>query len=499
MRILIALLLSKHVVLGNKVVVGNASLPSNLILKTAEQGYEKVLDLYKAYGFLQATIKVKNDTIIVDEGPQFKIGDIIISGNQIFNDSELLSLFRRGVFNELELIKDINRVIRKYENSGYPYCTAKIDSLELETNSMNIWLQIIEGPLIQISDIKVNGNKITKDYVILRELRIKRGDIFYEDKIHEATQRLNRLEFIELVETNLVNQDELHIHIKERPANRIDGAFGYRRPGFIGMIELKLLNLIGTGRCVSSKWQKIDTTSTFFELKYKEPWVFRYPMSFTGIFSYLVEPLYVKRRAELLFDVPVTTTLAISTGMSGTWIGYFNYNSGMKSLPPRYRGMLGVSFCTRSIPGVDYRAKSEWNIHKLEEVMLNLDNYLSWSKITTIALVLGINFGAILREEVGIYDQLKLGGTHTLRGYWEEEFRGIKVWWINMEIRKYIGGESFIFPFYDIGNIDGNVAQSFGFGIAASSPIGIIKIVSGWPKGVGVMEGKLHISIKSTF
>lgn len=494
--------------LSGQIVIGNNLLPSDLILKAYKKGCEEVLNLYKANGFLQATIKVKSDTILVYEGPQFRVGHVSLSGNQAFKDLELLAEFRGGVFNESKFMEDIDRIVRKYENSGYPFCTVKIDSFELthpdaqnftdtelvvNTDSVNVWLQIFEGPFIRIGDIKIDGNKFTKDYVILREIRIKRGDTFCEYKVQEATERINRLEFVELVESNLANQDELHICVKEKPASHVDGVVGYGKPGFMGAIELEILNLIGTGRAVSCNWQKLDTTSTFFEFKYKEPWVLGYPVNLVGSFSHRAELSYIKNRAELLLDIPLTLSLTINAGMSGTWVSRIS----------RYREILGVDFNTCHIPGIYYRAKSEWDVYKLEEIMLNLDNWVG-SSIPTIVLFLSANFGAILRGEVEIYDKIKLGGARTLRGYWEEEFSGAKVGWLNIEVQKSIGRGLInqaptVFPFYDIGYVDGDIKHSFGFGGAANSPIGIIKIVYGLPKGSRFMEGKIHISIKTTF
>lgn len=483
-------------ILSGQVVIGNSSLSTDLILKTFEQGYEQVLNLYKAHGFLRTTIKVKNDTILIDEGPQFKVGYVTICGNQVFNEKELLSVFQTNIFNESEFVADIDRIIKKYENCGYPYCTVKIDSISLNADNVDVWLQIIEGPLIRISDIKIEGNRITKDYVILRELTIKQGDIFREYKIRESVQRVNRLEFIELVESNLVNRDEFYIHIKEKPSSFINGAFGYGKPGFMGAIELEVLNLMGTGRVGSGRWQKTDTTSTFFDFKYKEPWVLGYPIHLVGYFFQRAYLSYVKNRAELLLDIPATTTLTVSAGMSWTWVRYND------NITTRYREMLGIEFnSTHNLSAnsrVHYRAKSEWDVYKLEESMLNLDNWIS-SPIPTIVLFLSANFGAILRKEVELYDKIKVGGARTLRGYWEEEFSASKVGWLNIEGQKSITSYAFIFPFYDIGYIDGEIKQSFGFGIAAKSPIGVIKIVYGLPKGAAFIDGKLHISIKTTF
>ncbi|MBI4723041.1 MAG: hypothetical protein HY769_08635 [Candidatus Stahlbacteria bacterium] len=480
----IILLLSKYI------VIGNSFFPSSNILKAFEHGYKGILTAYKGQGFLQAKIKINGDTIIVNEGPQFQIGEITLTGNQVFETSNLLLLFQTHIFNESDFAENIDRVITKYENSGYPYCEVKIDSIELRNDSVNVWLNINEGPLIRISNIRIKGNKLTKGYVILREIRIDSGAIYSENKVKEAVQRVNKLEFVELIESDLINNDELYICIKDKPTTYINGAVGYGKPGFIGLIELKLLNLIGTGRAICINYRKRDTTATFFALQYKEPWVLGYPFNLHSSFAHCVEYSYVKNRAELLLDMPLTTLITITTGISGTWVS--NLRSHLIS---RYREILGIDF---AIPNaIHYRAKSEWNIYKLEEITLSLDNYLG--KQDFFILYLCPNFSAILRDSIEIYDKLKLGGANTLRGYWEDEFSGTCLAWLNIEGQKFITQAVYGFPFYDVGYIDGVVKQSYGLGIAANSTIGEIKIVYGLAAGNSFMDGKIHLSIKSTF
>jgi outer membrane protein assembly factor BamA len=473
--------------LSGQVVTGNSSLPSDLILKASEKGPEEVLDLYRSQGFLMANINVNGDTVSVNEGPQFTIGRIELRGNEVYEDSDIISLFENGVFMESEVARSIDGIIRKYENSGYPFCAIEIDSLTLEADSVISWLHVIEGPFIRITRIQIEGNELTKDYVILRELRVEHGDMFCGDKIRDAIQRVRRLEFIDSAESDLCNTSELCIDVKERPTTRVDGVLGYGTPGFAGLIELEILNLFGTGRAVRSRWRKTDTVCTGLEMGYEEPWLLGYPVSLIASFSHRAELDYVRNRAELLFDVPITTSLAVSAGMSGTWVDSVS----------RYREIFGLDFDTRSVPGVHHRVKTEWDLYRIEEAMLNLDNTVG--SVKSIVLFLSANFGVVLREEIEMYDKIRLGGASTLRGYWEEEFSGSRVAWSNVELRKFFGGESFIFPFYDIGYVDGELKQSYGGGVAAGSRIGLIKVVCGLAHPAELDQAKIHLSIEAVF
>ncbi|MCK4352246.1 BamA/TamA family outer membrane protein [candidate division WOR-3 bacterium] len=544
-------------ILSAPIIVGNKYFSSKLISKTLkEKNPEHLLDLYKTNGFLKVKIKVIGDTILIEEGPQFRIGSIKLKGNKIFRDQDILHLLKtqsNEVFNEVDFKNDMETILTKYENVGYPYCKIKPFDFELKADSarrqvgvgqVNFGLEIIEGPLVRISGIKVQGNKVTKDYVISRELRIKQGDIFSEHSLKEAELRLRKLRFLESGEIDLVempaypaptpfrwNRDsfgtsetgrsrqgrnELEVKVKEGLMNRVDGIIGYRNREFIGLIDLELLNLFGTGRAIKVSWQKLSKLSTFFELGYEEPWLFGSPINLVINGTHRVEDtVYIKNTAEILFKAPITLSFMINGGLCGNWI-----ESSAGVYPPHhreeeYRGVLGIDFDTYGKSSIHYKVKTEYDTNGLERMILNLNNYLSVPPSHSGGQVfLSLNWQQIFRKEVPEYEFFKLGGSRTLRGYWEEEFQGAKVGWLNLEYRRFVGGGSYFFPFYDIGYIsclparhlaggsadrDGDIKQGFGLGVALNSPIGVITLAYGLVKGVSFMEGKIHLSISSRF
>ncbi len=486
------------------VILGNQYFSSKLIQKAFKKGPNEVLNLYKDEGFLNATIKVYGDTILIKEGVQFKIGDIKLNGNQAFSDSELLGHIELNkIFNEFELTKWIEKVLECYENSGYPFCKIKLDSLEIGKENVDFELQIFEGPLVIIDTIRLSGNDFTKDYVVLRELNIEPGDTFCEKIIYEANQRIQRLEFIESCNISLEGKDELLVQTEEGPANWINGALGYGTPGLMGFLDLEILNLFGTGRAVGAKWQKRDTISVQFEIRYKEPWLLGSSTNLIASASHNREATYVKNRAEILFDVPINSLLRANVGWCGKWIVlHSTYFRDSQSL-----GVLGVDFDIRpdfsnmsNRKGVHYQVKSEFNFTDtyIEKLTINLDNYINF-------FFLSLNFETMFKEEIQIYDNLRFGGAQTLRGYWEGEFSGTQIGWLNLELRKSIGNKSFIFPFYDLGYIRENyqitpiLKYSFGTGIAVDSPIGLVKVVYGLAGGASFMDGKIHFLIRAEF
>ncbi|MDD5530757.1 MAG: FtsQ-type POTRA domain-containing protein [bacterium] len=472
------------------IIFGNKFFsPKQLLTETDTINVETITNLYKQQGFLQVEVKSSGDTLFINEGSQYKIGKIKITGNKIFKSRELRKLLtmKKGIiFKENVFLNDIESIITKYENSGYPFCKVIPANFNFAENKVNFEFQIVEGPFVKLKEIKVIGNNSTKDFVILRKSGLKKGEMFKQSTINTAKQRLENLEFIDSVKIDLLTEDTLVIEVKEKRANTAEGIVGYQQNELAGLFELRSPNLFGTGKVVHIRWNQLGKLSSYSELEYKEPWLFASKIGFTGNFLYRKEDTtYTKKQAELLLNIPINYEFVADVGACGAFLNEESI----------YTGILGIGFNTQTIPGVNYHIKTAFTTQYIERIMTNFDSYIP-IKHRDI-LFNSINFYKLMKD-VSIYDELKLGGAKTLRGYWEDEFSGTTIGWSNIEYRKY-SGNSFVFPFYDIGYIDGIWRQGFGIGGAVESPIGMIKIMYAVTKPNEFMDGKLHLSLQAVF
>lgn len=486
-------------VLINTAIAGNRFFTNEQISTAYKNGVSEIINLYKQQGFLKVEVKTSGDTIIIEEGMQFKVGKIKITGNRVFKKREIRSLLkmkRGAVLSQEVFLNDIEAIIKRYENSGYPFCRIKPGNFEFLDDTVNFELRITEGQISRINKIIVTGKNSTKDYVIIRNSGIKKGEFFNQLNINKARNRIDNLEFIDSVRIEPLNEDTVIITIKEKRANTLEGVIGYQEKELAGLFEFRSPNLFGTGRFTNISWNQLGKLSSNLEIEHKEPWLFNSKIGATGNFLYRKEDTtYTKKQAELLFDIPVTFSLTFNIGAGGEW---FDYSKEQWS---QYSCITGMEFNTRIIPGVDYRVKTAINDEGIERILTNFDTYLGTEKKKVFFN--SINFYKLVNTDIPEYERFNLGGAKTLRGYWEDEFNGTTVGWSNIEFRVY-SGNSFFFPFYDCGYIanlgtDGEWKQGFGAGVALESPIGVIKVVYALTKISEFMDGKLHLSLQAVF
>ena len=135
----------------------------------------------------------------LDEGKQSLVTQIRINGATKFSHDELRRGFETASGLSLRqaiLEKDIDDILARYENSGYPFAKVHVDSLTLDSadvGQLSFGLSISEGPRVHIKEIKVEGNTATRSDVVAREAYLQSGEIYRQEKVDRIRRRLERL------------------------------------------------------------------------------------------------------------------------------------------------------------------------------------------------------------------------------------------------------------------------------------------------------------------
>jgi outer membrane protein insertion porin family len=190
------------------------------------------------------------------ENPVLK--SVAITGNTVETTDVLQKMItvKPGmILNGTELQKDIRNMEEQYRKDGY--ILAKISDLHINRDgALNIVVN--EGIL---EDFKVKGNTKTKDYVVLREMRLKKGEPFNVKKARRSMQRVYNLGFFEDVNMKLnpgvaPNAIVLEIDVVEKRTGSFGIGAGYSsQDGMVGMISLGDTNFRGTGDAVSVQYE----------------------------------------------------------------------------------------------------------------------------------------------------------------------------------------------------------------------------------------------------
>ncbi|PTX96693.1 outer membrane protein assembly factor BamA [Opitutus sp. ER46] len=211
-----------------------------------EDDLDKLRDFYREKGFLDVEIppeKVQFNypksgklvlVIPIEEGRQYRVGDITFSGNRLF-DSRLLGRVVRqkkgAVFAPSLLDKDTERLTDFYGKDGYLDTNVQLRRKpNIETGAIDIEYAIRESEKFNVESIIIEGNDKTKSIVILRELVMGPGDVFSTVLMKISQLRLENTRFFDDAnitpqETNIPGRRNMRVAVKEgRTGNLTFGA-----------------------------------------------------------------------------------------------------------------------------------------------------------------------------------------------------------------------------------------------------------------------------------
>ena len=137
---------------------------------------------------------------------------------------------------------------------------------------------------------------------------------------------------------------------------------------------------------------------------------------------------------------------------------------------------------------------------------------IHWPQVLSLA-VRGRQVKSNAPPEIFVTDQFRFGGATTLRGYREEQFRGSRLAWSNLEYRYLLSARTRAFVFFDAGYYSGfeyagaatprqeveNSVYAWGLGARVDTPLGLIGVDYGLGQGDPLTNGKVHISLVNRF
>ncbi len=493
--------------------------------------------------------------ITLEESDPVIIKNVFIESDDSESISEIqirFQLLENKSFNKNEIESLIDKTLTEYENAGYPFAKVIISGIEIIPDSTNqdhyanILLKIDRGIQSKIDKIEISGNNSTKDYVIIRELRLTTGELYSQEKIEELPRRLNRLRFFEPVAQpsfyfNSKNEGVLQIEVKEKNTNSFDGILGYipagknEQSGYVtGLVNISLRNLFGTGRAAAIRWNKYDRNSQELDLKYLEPWFLSFPVNINlSLYQKIQDSTYVQRKFEAAVEylatedisasffastesvIPTERTIPVFTVFNSS---YLNTGLSLKidTRDDPYAPTEGLifinsySFSRKKINGPnEYISPSTITSINLQRISVTFNFYYSIFVRQVIAI--GVNGRELRGPSFENSDLFRLGGNNTLRGYREEQFLGSRVLWSNLEYRFLFASRTYGFAFFDTGyylqseDLEKNRTKQedflygFGFGLNLETALGVLKVSYALGEGDTFSEGKIHFGIVNEF
>lgn len=240
---------------------------ANLIAYYRQNGYRDAEITFDTV--YMADTKFLDVDIQVFEGNQFYIRNITFTGNYKYSSDSLLNILgiEKGDVYDSEMLdhklhgdQSGSDVSGLYLDDGYLFFNVDPIEVAISNDSVDLEIRMFEGPQATISNIIIEGNTKTSDFVILRELRTLPGQKFSrQDLIRSQRQILNlgyfnqeNLQLLPMPDAQKGTVDIKYV-VEEKPSDQlqVQGGWGGRIKdtqgnviggGFVGTVQLGFNN-----------------------------------------------------------------------------------------------------------------------------------------------------------------------------------------------------------------------------------------------------------------
>ncbi len=201
----------------------------------------------------------------IDEGKPYRFGQIdLVSTISVINASEFkpLILFNTGdQFSGKMIERSIEKITEALGNKGFAFTEIEAKHVKHpENQTVDIILEIKEGPKVYIERIEIQGNDRTRDHVIRRELALHEGDALNSARLKRSERNLKDLGYFKNVEL-IVEQGSapdravLLVKTEEQSTGELSFSAGFSTvDGPIGTIRFIERNFMGKGQVVHSEF-----------------------------------------------------------------------------------------------------------------------------------------------------------------------------------------------------------------------------------------------------
>ena len=460
--------------------------------------------------------------------------------------------FSKKPFKYNEIAQLMEKLIRFYENNGYPFALAKLDSFMLDAEKISAHLVIEKNIFIQIDSLIIEGNGSINEKFLNRYLNIKKGMPYNEASFQSISKKINQLPFLFETKSAILKlttkQNKLVFFLDKKNASQFDGIVGILpddkgKTIFTGDVKIKLVNgVLKSGETFDINWRRLQTETQDLKARVIYPYLFGLPIGVdyniklykkdttfidvgnTIAFNYYYSGLnyfktfYKQRNANL---ISTNGLIALTVLPEYADITTKSYGLGFfyEKLDYKFNPKKGISINTQgSIGNRIIKKNPKLNEAAYTNISLNSSRYQKKGDIMGFikihknnVLKLGAQYATLFGNTIYKNELYRIGGLRTLRGFDEESIYASTYFIPTIEYRFLFEKNSNLFVFIEGAWYENKSTKSYikdtpislGAGINFDTKAGIFNLGyalgNQFGNGFDLRTGKIHAGLTALF
>ncbi len=326
--------------------------------KFIEEEYEKdkdlMLNVYSEAGYRDARI-VKDSLyylepgrlgihFVIDEGKRYYFRNITWTGNSLYTEEDLNSILqiKKGDIYDVVLLQkrlfgdgrkmemDISSL---YRDQGYLFFNITPVEVNIDQDSVDVELRLIEGKPATFNNIIISGNTITNERVVRRQLFTRPGYLYSQSLLERSIREISSMGHFDaehamdpskgfsVIPNSKTNTVDIAYNVLEKPNSTLELSGGWGGYSFVGTVGVSFNNFsarrlfeksawrpvpLGDAQTLSFRFQTNGRYYTALSASFQEPWLFgKKPTSLnvTGYYSRQTNSFYFYQNTNEYFEV----------------------------------------------------------------------------------------------------------------------------------------------------------------------------------------------------
>ena len=247
----------------------------------------------------------------IDEGKKYYFRDITWTGNSIYDSENLnkvLKINKGDVYDVVTMEKRLfgggkqsdYDVTKLYRDNGYLFFQVQPVEMNVEGDSVDVEMRISEGKPATLNNIVINGNDLTNERVIRRQVFTRPGYLFSQSDFERSIREIASMGQFDpeaimgeggysVIPNQMNNTVDLVYNVTEKPSSQLELSGGWGGNTFVATVGVSFNNFstrrffdksawrpvpLGDAQNLSVRFQTNGTYYTSLSASFSEPWLF---------------------------------------------------------------------------------------------------------------------------------------------------------------------------------------------------------------------------------
>ena len=247
----------------------------------------------------------------IDEGKKYYFRDINWTGNSVYSSetlNEILKINKGDVYDVVTMQKRLfgggkqtdYDVSKLYRDNGYLFFNIQPVELNVEGDSVDVEMRVVEGKPATLNNIVINGNDLTNERVVRRQLFTRPGYLFSQSDFERSIREIASMGQFDpeaimgeggysILPNPQNNTVDLVYNVTEKPSSQLELSGGWGGNTFVATVGVSFNNFstrrlfekgawrpvpLGDAQNLSLRFQTNGTYYTSLSASFSEPWLF---------------------------------------------------------------------------------------------------------------------------------------------------------------------------------------------------------------------------------